>query len=411
MAAGSEAPCAAADVTTRGPKRRRNARDVESPAARWELAEDLFEILPDAILIVGSDGEIIKCNRRTEQLFGYTSDELLGRGIEILVPPSFATKHVALRKRFQKDTKSRPMGANRPTLVARRKDGTTCPVDIMLAAHFDGNHTVTVAVIRDMTERVAMAEQLRRSQKLDAIGRLATGIAHDFNNVLGIIGANIREAILISGDDVELTSSLLRVQSAAKLGESLTQRLMSFARPQVLRPVLVDVCKHVKDIVALLERTMPDNISVNEDYGDGVWLSCIDRAQFETALVNLALNARDAMPDGGRLVVRVSNRSLQDPVLATMAGVSPGDYVSVEIDDTGIGLPPDIAHRAFDPFFSTKPAGQGTGLGLSLVYGFAKQSGGAAHLRGKIEGGTVAEILLPRAAQAENNASGEQAEL
>lgn len=288
------------------------------------------------------------------------------------------------------------MGASRPTLRARRKDDSVFPVDIALSPVPLDGRTYTIAVARDMTERVAMAEQIRRIQKLEAIGQLSSGIAHDFNNVLALVLSSADLLRQRAGMSAEAHAAIKRIDSACKLGMSLTRRLMSLARQQQQDPEAVDIRKRMADVVEVLRRTLSDRIVVSECYTGDVWPCWVDAAQLENAILNLAFNARDAMPLGGRLVFRLANRRIDDLEAANGLRISPGDYVSIELEDTGEGITPEIARRAFEPFFTTKPTEKGTGLGLAMVYSFAVQSKGAVRLEALSGGGCKAEILLPR---------------
>jgi signal transduction histidine kinase/ActR/RegA family two-component response regulator len=249
---------------------------------------------------------------------------------------------------------------------------------------------------RDISDRKAAEEQLRHAQRMDAIGQLTGGMAHDFNNLLGVIVGNLDLLRLndgLSADDRELVDE---ASNAAMMGADLIRRLLAFARRQPLQPEKIAVNRLVGDVVGLLNRTLGENIPISLNLDDAVWDVLVDPAQLEASLVNLATNARDAMPQGGRLIITTGNRRLDAEYAATHAELAPGDYVMVEVSDSGGGIPPEVMARIFEPFFTTKEPGKGTGLGLSMVFGFVKQSGGHINVYSEVGVGTTFRLYLPR---------------
>jgi nitrogen-specific signal transduction histidine kinase/CheY-like chemotaxis protein len=271
-------------------------------------------------------------------------------------------------------------------------------------------------ITRDITERrdaqIALEqtrEQLAQAQKLEAIGQLTGGIAHDFNNLLMIVSGHaqiLRRRI----SDAKAVQAVDAIHAAANRGESLTRQLLAFSRRQQLSPVVVDLAQHLDAMLDMLRSSLRGNIEFVVDLPSGIWLVEVDVAEFELALVNVAVNARDAMPNGGKFTLSVRNLRLapnQD------GGKLDGDFVAVVMSDTGTGVPPEIKTKIFDPFFTTKPVGKGTGLGLSQVYGFAQQSGGAVHVDSEVGRGTTVTLYLPRkyaALPSQAEAPGVQAE-
>jgi signal transduction histidine kinase/CheY-like chemotaxis protein len=249
---------------------------------------------------------------------------------------------------------------------------------------------------RDITERKLTEERLRQAQRMDAIGQLTGGMAHDFNNLLGVVIGSldmVRIRARIDHEDDELISGAI---DAALLGADLIRRLLAFARRQQLKPQRVDINELVENTVGILARTLGENIPVNSDLDEDVWPVRVDPAQLEASLVNLATNARDAMPAGGRLTIRTTNRILDDDYAMMHPEVTAGDYAMLEVSDTGTGIPPELLARVFEPFFTTKEAGKGTGLGLSMVFGFVKQSGGHINVYSEASVGTTFRLYLPR---------------
>jgi signal transduction histidine kinase len=249
-------------------------------------------------------------------------------------------------------------------------------------------------------ERRVIEQQLRRTQKMEAMGQLTGGIAHDFNNLLGVIVANadlLLEGVEGNAEHAELANEILR---SAMHGAELTRRLLAFARQQPLSSQIVDLNARLPPIIMMLQRTLGEQISLRSSFADGLWQTLVDPSQVENALLNLAINARDAMPNGGTLSIETANVHLDAHYAALHSEVVSGDYVALSMTDTGTGMPPEIIERVTEPFFTTKEAGKGTGLGLSMVYGFAKQSGGHLSIYSDVDVGTTIRLYLPRAQEA-----------
>ncbi|MBP1853323.1 hybrid sensor histidine kinase/response regulator [Rhizobium halophytocola] len=277
------------------------------------------------------------------------------------------------------------------------------------------NDTLEQRVAERTAELMHAEEQLRHAQKMEAVGQLTGGIAHDFNNLLaGISGSlELMQTRLAQGRIGDLDRYLTGAQGAAKRAAGLTQRLLAFSRRQTLDPKPTVLNRLVSDMQDLITRSVGPTIAVETALAGGLWSSHVDIGQLENALLNLSINARDAMPDGGKLTIETANRWFDDRA-ARQRNLPPGQYVSLCVSDTGTGMTPDVVERAFDPFFTTKPTGQGTGLGLSMVHGFAGQSGGTARIYSELGKGTMICIYLPRhlgEAQAEEQVEEEAANL
>ena len=246
-------------------------------------------------------------------------------------------------------------------------------------------------------ELMAVEEALRQSQKMEAVGQLTGGLAHDFNNLLtGVTGSlELLQTRIAQGRIKDLDRYVNAAQGAAKRAAALTHRLLAFSRRQTLDPKPTDANRLVGDMEELVRRTVGPEITVETVTAGGLWSTLVDPGQLENALLNLCINARDAMPDGGKITIETGNRWL-DTRTARNQDLDPGQYVSLSVSDTGFGMTPDVIAKAFDPFFTTKPIGQGTGLGLSMIYGFAKQSGGQARIHSKVGHGTTVSLYLPR---------------
>ncbi|GBQ62550.1 two-component hybrid sensor and regulator [Ameyamaea chiangmaiensis NBRC 103196] len=257
-----------------------------------------------------------------------------------------------------------------------------------------------VLTVTDMTKRAQAESVLRESQKMQAIGQLTGGIAHDFNNLLTVILGNLALVQSRLDDQPRLQEKLGRATWAAQRGATLTQQLLAFARKQPLSPLPIDLSHDLPNLVPLLSRTLGEHIDVRYVERAGLWLAMADAAQLENAVLNLALNARDAMPNGGHLTIETANVVLDDDYATRHAEVAPGDYAMVAVSDTGHGMSPEVQARVFEPFFTTKPEGKGTGLGLAMVFGFVKQSGGHVKIYSEVGEGTTVRLYLPRATAA-----------
>jgi signal transduction histidine kinase len=284
--------------------------------------------------------------------------------------------------------------ASHPAVFERTRpaDGRTFEIRRTMTA--DGGFVVTLT---DITERVLAERTARDAQRLQAMGQLTGGIAHDFNNLLTVILGNLERLAVKLGDHSSNLPQIERAVWATKRGAALTQQLLAFARKQPLAPQPIDVSAMLPDIANLLQRTLGEHIELRVVDTAGLWLAMADPAQVENAMLNLALNARDAMPGGGRLTIELANKVLDTDYAGQHAEVTAGDYVMLGVSDTGTGMPPDVLARAFEPFFTTKAEGKGTGLGLAMVFGFAKQSGGHVKIYSEPGEGTTVRLYLPRA--------------
>jgi nitrogen-specific signal transduction histidine kinase len=259
-----------------------------------------------------------------------------------------------------------------------------------------GKATRIVGGSTDITERLAMEEQLLQSQRLESLGQLTGGIAHDFNNLLTVILGNAQLLQEQLHDSPKLRNLTNIIDMAATRGANLTRHLLAFSRKQALQPGTIDVNKLLANLRGMLSRTLGENIVINLKAQEALWPAYVDQNQLEVAIMNLCINARDAMPDGGIVALETSNVRLDDFFAAAYPDVDPGDYVLITISDTGTGIPPEIIDHVFEPFFTTKDKGKGTGLGLSTVFGFIKQSHGHISIYSDLGRGTTLRVYLPR---------------
>ena len=252
------------------------------------------------------------------------------------------------------------------------------------------------AIVYDLTEQKRLEARLLQAQKMEAIGQLTGGIAHDFNNLLGVVIGNLQLLERSVAETPTLARKVHTAMRAAVRGADLTRRLLTFARRQILDPTVLDLNRQLSGLSELMQRTLGESVEVRMVQSHELWHTRVDAGQFENAILNLAINARDAMPQGGRLTVRTQNMRLDALFCSEHPGIEPGDFVSISVSDTGVGMEPEVLKRVFEPFFTTKESGKGSGLGLAMVHSFAEQSGGAATIDSQVGRGTTVQILLPR---------------
>jgi PAS domain S-box-containing protein len=358
----------------------------------------LIESVVDyAIFALDKEGHVTSWNSTAQKIIGYTPDEIIGKHFGIFYRPD--------ERRAGSPTRTLESALQRGKHEVEgwriRKNGTPFFITGSVSSSHDaaGNLIGFISVLRDATERrdaeeklVQAREQLAMSQKMEAIGKLTGGIAHDFNNLLMIIGGSAQ--IFARLLDPKLPKAIEAIQTAAKRGESLTRQLLTFSRRQHLSPTVVDLNASIKNVRTMIESSLRGNIVYNENIGDGVSLVKVDLAELELAVVNIAVNARDAMPNGGTFTLSVD--AVTDQAIADhRTGEA---FFAIAFSDTGTGIPPHLLSRMFDPFFTTKEVGKGTGLGLSQVYGFAHQAGGTVMADSKVGQGTTITIYLPSCA-------------
>jgi two-component system CheB/CheR fusion protein len=354
----------------------------------------IFETAVDAIIVSDQHGIIREFSKAAERMTGYSAADLIGQNMRVLLPATLRREHERYTARYLWTVRE---------LEVCRKDGTAFPAHLSIAEWWAGGHRHFTGILRDLTsekreqiERLKLEAQLHQAQKMEAIGNLTGGMAHDFNNMLSVIIGNIDLLRDLKGDDPDADELIREALEAAFRGADLTRRLLAFARQQPLRPQRVDVNELVAGITRLLSRTLGEDIEISLDLASEVWPVVVDPAQLEASLTNLATNARDAMPDGGRLMVVTRNRNLDADYAAQHTEVVAGGYVVIEVSDTGCGMTPEVMDRIFEPFFTTKSRDKGTGLGLSMVFGFIKQSGGHISVYSEPGIGTSFRLFLPR---------------
>jgi hypothetical protein len=352
--------------------------------------DQLIEGLTDAVVVVDERGEIVLVNAKTEELFGYARQELVGGPVEKLLPDELHELHRGHRGGYLREPRNRSMGLGLD-LTGRRNDGTRVPVEIGLSAVRTDEGMLIAAVITDIRERRRLEDALAQTQKLEAVGRLASGIAHDFNNLLTAI-TGYAEFLLGEFDEgTRPFADAREISLAAERAARLTRQLLVFSRSETIQPQVVSLNSLVLELEGLLRRLIGENIEVATGLDHGLWHVKVDPGQFEQVVTNLVINARDAMPTGGQL-----NLETRNVVLEEGWGDLVGEFVSLSISDTGEGMSEETRARALEPFFTTKAPGQGTGLGLATVYGIVQQVGGTLTLYSEEGVGTTVKIYLPR---------------
>jgi len=371
-------------------------KDAEKHLVQMEgRYRGLLEAAPDGMVVVNQAGEIVLLNAQAEKHFGYLRDELLGQKVTNIIPQGFAERLIADGTRTAAEALAQQIGTG-IELIGRRKDGSDFPIEIMLSPLESAEGILVTAAIRDISERKQLARQLHQSQKMEAIGQLTGGIAHDFNNLLGVIIGNLDLLDRLVADNPAAVKRVQTAQKAAMRGADITRRLLVFSSNEELKPSVVLLGDSIQNTIELAARALGAEIKITTHVDDSVPPLFVDPAGLESALLNLVVNARDAMPKGGSIIIASHVQDLDDSHPAVHAGdLKAGRYVCVSVTDTGSGMSKETLERAFEPFFTTKPRNKGTGLGLAMVYGFVKQSGGTVRVYSELGHGTTVSFYLP----------------
>jgi PAS domain S-box-containing protein len=379
---------------------RAEARTAELRSINEALRESndvrcaLIESSPLAIWAIDLEGRVILWNPAAERIFGWTAAEVMDQPLPVIREEE--------QSEFQQwlagFRRGEPMAAVERTRV--RKDGSKVEVSIWTAPLHDASGAIsgTLKLDADITQRKQLEEQFRQAQKLEAVGRLAGGVAHDFNNLLTVILGYIDMLLLEAGNNANVREYAEEVQGAATRASGLTAQMLAFSRRQLTQPRTVDLNDVVNGAAKLLSRVIGEDIEFVTRLGSGLGKIKADPIHLDQVIMNLAVNARDAMSGGGRLTIETENTMLDEYYAASHAEVKAGPYVMLAISDTGVGMTPEVKARLFEPFFTTKEPGRGTGLGLSIVYGIVKQNGGDVMVYSEPGGGSSFKLYFPMVA-------------
>jgi PAS domain S-box-containing protein len=360
-----------------------------------QLARGIIDTALDAFIQMTEDGAISDWNPQAETIFGWSRDEAIGRKLgDLIIPEQLRDAHRAGLQRFLR-TGHRKILGRRLELEALRRDGKEIKVELSITGLRRRDGVVFNGFVRDLTDRIAAQDRIRQAEKMEALGQLTGGIAHDFNNILTVITGTIEILADAVKSEPQLAAISKMIDEAASRGADLTQHLLAFARKQPLQPREVDINTLVIDTAKLLRPTLGEQIEIESVFEDEACFAIVDPNQLTTAILNLALNARDAMPNGGKLVLETGSTYLDENYASANSDVQPGHYTLIAVSDTGAGIPAVMLDKVFDPFFTSKGPGKGTGLGLSMVYGFIKQSAGHIKIYSEEGHGTTIRMYLP----------------
>jgi PAS domain S-box-containing protein len=354
----------------------------------------VVETAVDGFILIDSRGRILLFNPACERLFGYRADEVFQENVKLLMPRTYSLHHDDYLRNFLQSGERKIIGIGRE-VVGRRKDGSTFPMDLSVGEAKQDGESIFVGIIHDLTERKLTERQLQQAQKMEMVGQLSGGIAHDFNNLLTVIVGNAEHLSEQLKSRLDLRQLADEICQAGERGAELARRLLAFSRRQLLRPRAIDCHELIASTCKLLKRTLRENIEVTTAFNIDAIFAFADSSQLESAVLNLALNAQDAMAAGGRLTISTGIASLDDDDQGVHPDIESGEYAMIAVTDNGEGMAPDVAARAFEPFFTTKEVGKGSGLGLSMVYGFVKQSNGHVSIYSEPGLGTTVRIYLP----------------
>jgi len=376
-------------------------------AADQRRFKTILETAYDGFVAVDRQGRITDWNAQATRIFGMEAAQAIGSPAEQLLPEE---RRAAFRTTFDAFIRggAGPMAGQPTETEALHASGRRVPVELAVALLPPGDVSGATVFVRDITpRREAEARELQRQQRLDearqalaraqkleAVGKLTGGVAHDFNNILHIISANVQ--LMLRAEGPPSRKRLHNVLDAVERGSKLAGQLLAFARRQPLHPSVVDVAQLLERSDSLLQRAAGDGIVLERTAVPDLWPTLVDPNQLEHVLLNLVINARDAMDGSGRIALRLANVTVAAGASALEGEPAPGDYVMITIADDGHGMPPEVMEHAFEPFFTTKPEGKGTGLGLSMAHGFVRQSGGQIRLESAPGAGTTVTIYLPR---------------
>ena len=359
------------------------------------LARNIVETALDAFIQTDESDAILNWNSQAEVIFGWRREEVLGKNLIDLIASEADREDLPIKRQRFLSSDQDEILRRRTELPVRRRDGTEFKAELSVTALSTRNGIVFNAFFRDLTDKIAAEERIRQSEKMEAVGQLTGGIAHDFNNILTVITGTIEILAGAVAREPQLAAITKMIDEAAGRGADLTQHLLAFARKQPLHPREIDINTLIIDTAKLLRPTLGEHIEIESAFEDETCIATVDPNQLATAIINLALNSRDAMPGGGTLILETGSADLDEGYASMHDDVRPGRYAFIAVSDTGSGIPSHMLDRVFDPFFTSKGPGKGTGLGLSMVYGFVKQSAGHIKIYSEEGHGTTIKMYLP----------------
>ncbi|MEQ1611326.1 MAG: PAS domain S-box protein, partial [Hyphomicrobiaceae bacterium] len=402
-------------------------RDVTERRRAEAIFAGIVSIAADAIITIDDQHRITLFNDGAERTFGYARDEVIGQSLDVLLPDNMREAHAAHVRRFgASGTSARQMG-ERSEIRGRRKSGELFSAEASISHLEVGSENMFTVVLRDVSERKRVEEllaksnselearvsertrelnaemqrreqtqaQLVRTQRMEAFGQLTGGVAHDFNNILTVITGNLELLDMRLVDEKDRTL-LKRAYDAAEMGARLTARLLTFARRRQYETARLNLNDQIMGMVDLLGRTLGEPIVLDTRFDARIWAVRADPSEIENAILNLAINARDAMPRGGRLIIETANVTVDEGQIGMLNKLPAGDYVRFSVSDNGSGMTPEVLQHALEPFFTTKRPGRGTGLGLSTIYGLSQELGGTVTIYSEVDHGTTVSVYLPR---------------
>ncbi len=355
--------------------------------------QSALENVADGIITIDERGHIDSFNRAAEKIFGYDAKEVVGRNISMLMPEPYQGEHDTYIGNYLRTAQAKIIGIGREA-TGRRKDGTDFPIDLAVSEFIHGEKRMFTGIVRDIAERKELEAQLVQAQKMESVGQLAGGVAHDFNNQLGIVLFDL-DMMLAVREEEDLREELLKIRKVILRAANLTRQLLLFSRRQQIELQPINLNAQVHELQKMLDRLLGERIIVEMDLEEDLWTLNADSGNIDQIVLNLAINSRDAMPEGGTLHLSTHNMEVHEDYCRHHSQARPGYFVRLQVSDTGTGMDEAVRRRVFEPFFTTKEVGKGTGLGLSVVYGIVEAHQGWIQLESTPGKGCTFSLFLP----------------